>query len=271
MSATLIVGLFVILKSETLAELVSVGLRSINSQSSSLASATDIKWLGFSYVAFRLLHTLRDRLSGRLPDLTLNEYVTYIIFFPAYTAGPIDRVQRFVQDLRQPILPNLDTTLNGGKRILLGIFSKFVLADVFALFALNNVNTDQVNSAGWLWVLLYAYALRIFFDFAGYTNIAIGMGQLLGIQLPENFDRPYLKQNLTLFWNSWHITLAQWFRAYFFNPLTRSLRSSPRNIPLPMIIFIGQLSTFILIGLMAWHQLEFCHLGSLAWIGAFHP
>ena len=263
-SITLIIGLFVILKSETLAELVSLGLRNINTQSVALASARDLKWLGFSYVAFRLLHTLRDRLSGKLPDLALGEYVTYIIFFPAYTAGPIDRVQRFAQDLRRPYQPNLNTALNGGTRILLGIFRKFVLADGLALIALNNINANQVNTAGWLWILLYAYALRIYFDFSGYTDIAIGMGQLLGIQLPENFEKPYLKQNLTLFWNSWHITLAQWFRAYFFNPLTRSLRSNSRNIPLPLIIFLGQLSTFILIGL--WHGISW----NFAIWGAWH-
>jgi D-alanyl-lipoteichoic acid acyltransferase DltB (MBOAT superfamily) len=113
--------------------------------------------------------------------------------------------------------------------------------------------------------MLYAYALRIFFDFSGYTDIAIGMGQLLGIHLPENFDRPYLKQNLTLFWNSWHMTLAQWFRAYFFNPLTRKLRADPRNIPLPLIIFIGQLSTFILIGL--WHGISWNYAIWGAWHG----
>lgn len=99
--------------------------------------------------------------------------------------------------------------------------------------------------------MLYGYSFRIFFDFSGYTDIAIGMGSLLGIQLPENFDKPYRKPNITLFWNSWHMTLAGWFRSYYFNPVTRALRSQPRNIPLPLIIFFGQLSTFILIGL--WH------------------
>jgi alginate O-acetyltransferase complex protein AlgI len=264
-SIILIIMVFVIQKSEPLSELVSMGLRSLNVQSVNLASASDIKWLGFSYVAFRLMHTLRDRVSGRLPDLMLTEYITYIIFFPAYTAGPIDRVQRFIQDLRQPFHLTFNTFLLGGKRILLGIFNKFVLADGLAIFALNSSNSNQVNSTSWLWIMLYAYSLRIFFDFSGYTDIAIGMGQLLGIQLPENFERPYLKQNLTLFWNSWHITLAQWFRAYFFNPLTRALRTSPRNIPLPLIIFVGQLSTFILIGL--WHGISWNYAIWGAWHG----
>ena len=72
--------------------------------------------------------------------------------------------------------------------------------------------------------MLYAYALMIYFDFSGYTDIAIGLGRLLGVRLPENFNAPYLKTNLTLFWNNWHMTLTQWFRAYFFNPVTRWLR-----------------------------------------------
>ena len=82
-----------------------------------------------------------------------------------------------------------------------------------------------MRTAGWTWLLVYAYALQIFFDFSGYTDIAIGLGRLLGIRLPENFNAPYLKPNLTQFWNNWHMTLTQWFRAYFFNPLTRALRT----------------------------------------------
>jgi alginate O-acetyltransferase complex protein AlgI len=264
-SIIIILGLFVILKSDPLATTASRILRSMSSQSVQLASPFDIRWLGFSYLSFRLLHTLRDRISGRLPDVTLQEFVIYIIFFPALTAGPIDRIQRFIQDLRQPYRSSTSSILIGIKRIVIGIFSKFVLADGLALFALSSTSAAQVTSVGWLWVMLYAFALRIFFDFSGYTDIAIGMGQLLGINLPENFERPYLKQNLTLFWNSWHITLAQWFRAYFFNPLTRLLRSSQKALPAPLIIFVGQLSTFILIGL--WHGINWNFAIWGAWQG----
>lgn len=261
----LILLLFIVLKSEPLSKLASMGLRAINHQSLTAASALDIRWLGFSYVAFRLIHTLRDRLSGKLPGLSLQEYITYIIFFPAISAGPIDRLQRFSDNLHQPFQLTTDTLLMGGKRILLGIFSKFVLADGLALFALNSGNADQINSRGWLWIIMYAYAFRIFFDFSGYTDIAIGMGNLIGIQLPENFERPYRKPNLTLFWNSWHMTLANWFRAYFFNPLTRALRSQPRSLPLPLIILIGQLSTFTLIGI--WHGITWNYAIWGAWHG----
>jgi alginate O-acetyltransferase complex protein AlgI len=98
-------------------------------------------------------------------------------------------------------------------------------------------------------VLVYAYAWRLYWDFSGYSDIAIGLGRFFGIKLPENFDRPYTRQNLTLFWNSWHITLALWFRAYLFNPLTRALRARP--VPVPVIIFITQVLTMVAIGL--WH------------------
>ena len=259
-----ILGIFIVLKFEPLSEIASTILRSLTGQSTELASASDIRWLGFSFLAFRLLHTLRDRIRGRLPGLTLQEYVVYTIFYPAFTAGPIDRVQRFVQNLHQPYKLSTESALHGGKRILTGIFFKFVLADGLALIALNSINASQVSSTGWLWIMLYAFSLRIFFDFSGYTDIAIGIGYLVGIQLPENFEKPYRKQNITLFWNSWHMTLAGWFRAYFFNPLTRALRSQSASLPLPLIIFIGQMSTFILIGL--WHGITW----NFAIWGAWH-
>ncbi|MDH5505961.1 MAG: hypothetical protein OEZ02_01935 [Anaerolineae bacterium] len=246
-----LLALFIILKTEPLAAAASAWLRSRTGQSTAFASPLDIRWLGFSYVAFRLLHTLRDRLNGRLPGLSLSALVTYVIFFPAFTAGPIDRVQRFSKDLEADFRLDAETVWRAGRRVLLGIFKKFVLADSLALIALSPENALQTASPLWMWTLVYAYALRLYYDFSGYTDIAIGLGQLLGVQLPENFTQPYRKANLTAFWNSWHITLAQWFRAYFFNPLTRTLRSGGRQWPLAAIVFAGQLGTMILIGL--WH------------------
>ncbi len=259
-----ILGLFLVVKTPLLAQQASAGLRSLAGQQSGLASDLDIRWLGFSYVAFRLIHSLRDRLSGRLPGLSLQDFLIYIIFFPAFTAGPIDRVQHFIQELRKGCRLDAGSALEGGQRIVWGLFKKFVLADSLAIFALSPVNAAQTASGLWLWVMLYAYSFRLFFDFSGYSDIAIGLGIMLGIRLPENFDRPYLKQNLTAFWNAWHITLAQWFRAYFFNPLTRFLRSSTDRLPASLIIFLGQMGTMLLIGL--WHGVTW----NFAIWGAWH-
>jgi D-alanyl-lipoteichoic acid acyltransferase DltB (MBOAT superfamily) len=246
-----LIFLFLVLKVPMLATIASKVLRSLNHQSTSLALAQDLRWLGFSYLAFRLLHTIRDRLSGRLPDVSLSEYIIYIIFFPTLTAGPIDRIERFIGDLRRPLLLTADDLGEAGKRLIIGLFKKFAIADVLAMIALNATNALQVRSAGWAWVLLYAFAFQIYFDFSGYTDIAIGLGRLLGIKLPENFNAPYLKPNLTQFWNNWHMSLTQWFRTYFFNPITRFLRSRKNPVPIPAVIFFTQVATMVLIGL--WH------------------
>jgi D-alanyl-lipoteichoic acid acyltransferase DltB (MBOAT superfamily) len=246
-----LIGLFIVLKAPALAAAVSAGLRSVTLQSTTTASGLDLRWLGFSYIAFRLLHTLRDRQSGRLPAVTLAEYVVYVIFFPSLSAGPIDRIERFIGDLRSPPTFTGDDWTDAGRRLILGLFKKFALADLLGLISLNATNALQVRSTGWMWVLLYAYALQIYFDFSGYTDIAIGMGRLLGVRLPENFRAPYLKPNLTQFWNNWHITLTQWFRAYFFNPVTRTLRAARKPLPVPAVIFLTQVATMLLIGM--WH------------------
>ena len=247
----LIISLFFVLKTGYLTQGASQWLRSLSGQDPNLANIFDLQWLGFSFLALRLLHALRDHQNNKIPPYTLSEFVTYGIFFSTYTAGPIDRSQHFIKNIRQPHHIASENTAEGGRRIIIGVFKKFVIADSLAIFALNAQNTPQTSSTIWLWVLLYAYALRIYYDFSGYTDVALGLARLLGINLPENFDRPYFKTSLTDFWNSWHITLAQWFRAYCFNPFTRYLRSNPAKPPIWLIILIGQVSTMLLIGL--WH------------------
>jgi D-alanyl-lipoteichoic acid acyltransferase DltB (MBOAT superfamily) len=259
----IIVLVLVFLKTPQLTSLALVYLSSAHGQNPDTANAA-LSWLGFSYLAFRLMHTIRDRQSGRLPAVTLAEYVNYVIFFPAFTAGPIDRLERFVKDLRIPLPMADEDWIDAGTRLFVGLFKKFVVADLLAVISINDVLVPQVKGAGWMWLFLYAYTFRIYFDFSGYTDIAIGLGRLLGFRLPENFAAPYLKPNLTQFWNSWHMTLTQWFRSYFFNPLTRALRSG-KHLPIWIIIFVTQISTMILIGL--WHGVTINYVLWGAWHG----
>lgn len=260
--SVLLVGGLIGLKTPAFAEAISAGLRAMAGQQANLATAFDVRWLGFSYLAFRLVHVLRDHAAGRLPALALDEFVLYALFFPAYTAGPIDRVQRFVGDLKKPFRVG-EVLLPAGMRIAVGVLKKFALADGLALIALSDANAGQIHATGWAWVVLYAYAWRIYFDFSGYTDIALGLGMLAGVKLPENFEAPYWKPNLTIFWNSWHMTLAQWFRAYYFNPLTRALRG--RKWAIPAVIFLTQVTTMMLIGL--WHGVTWNFLMWGAWHG----
>ncbi|MBI9049110.1 MAG: hypothetical protein JEZ00_06815 [Anaerolineaceae bacterium] len=265
-SITFLILIFIAIKTPALAEIMSIGARHLVSQSTTLADPFDWRWLGFSYIAFRIIHTLRDQFAGRFPQVALNEYICYVLFPASLSAGPIDRIERFVVDLRQPlkIFDQPEQYTDGFYRIILGLFKKFALADTLGLIALNTQHAEHTTSTLWLWVILYAYALQIYFDFSGYTDIAIGLGKILGINLPENFNHPYRRTNLTLFWNDWHITLTQWFRSYFYNPVTRSLRRSRIRNQKALIIFMMQLSTMVLIGL--WHGVT---TGFLAW-GVWH-
>ena len=260
----LIVVLFVILKTASLADEAKRLLLDWQGQSHDLLPRANLEWLGFSYVAFRLLHTLRDRQSGKLPALTLREYVTYVIFFPSFTAGPIDRAQRFQTDLQDLPGPEPSRLVQGSMRIAVGIGKKFVIADSLAYMALNATKAGQAESTLGLWVLLYTYTFQIYFDFSGYTDIAIGVGQLFGIKLPENFNQPYLKRNITLFWQSWHMTLSQWVRDYVFLPLTRFLLKRKRKPSQTLLALIGQVTTMLVIGL--WHGVTW---GFIAW-GLWH-
>ncbi len=242
------IALLVASKTEALAVLVSQGLRALQGQGTAQATALDWRWLGLSYLVFRLIAAARERAAGRLPAFTLREFVSYALFAPALQAGPIDRPERFLGDLRARYAPDAALLLDAGRRLLTGAFKKIAVADTLALIALSDANALALKP-GWAWLPVYAYALRIYFDFSGYTDIVLGIARLLGVQLPENFNAPYLKPNLTQFWSSWHMSLSNWFRAYWFNPLTRALRK--RNVEQTPTVLLCQVSTMVLIAL--WH------------------
>ena len=246
----LLIVILIILKTPALSTQASIFFRALADRPTESALATDLRWLGFSYIAFRLIHVLRDRQTGRLPDLSLAEFAAYVVFFPSLAAGPIDRAERFAGDLHKDFALTQDETLSAGQRLFIGLFKKFVIADALALISLNDALAVQVRSTGWMWVSVYAYAFQIYFDFSGYTDIAIGTARLAGVRLPENFAAPYLKPSLAQFWNSWHMTLTQWIRSYFFNPFNRWIRGF-KSLPAWTMILAGQLATMLVIGL--WH------------------
>jgi alginate O-acetyltransferase complex protein AlgI len=248
----IILGLFIVLKNPQLQKILVNFIKQISGQSFAVTPENHINfsWLGFSYIAFRLIHTLRDYQNTRYQPVDLYLYFDYVIYFPAVVAGPIDRIEHFEKEIKKTTLL-FDDVLVGGRRLILGLIKKFVIADFLFIFSINQENTFLVRSVIWLWLMVFAYAWMIFFDFSGYTDIAIGLSALMGIVLPENFNRPYLASNLTTFWNRWHMTLTQWIRSYFYYPLTRFLRIKTKTMPQSLMNAIPQVSTMVLIGL--WH------------------
>lgn len=269
-----ILVLFVIAKWDPATTVVAGWWRGLNEQSVSLAAPTDLAWLGFAYVTVRIIHTIRDRRMMILPDLPLSAYLSYILFTPSFVAGPIDRVQRFALDYwALTAMRGFDPARwgLGFWRIGQGLFKKFVVADVLAQgMSLTPALAEQTQNTAVLWLLLFGYGLRIYFDFGGYTDIAIGLGILFGIRLPENFNRPYTRSNLTTFWQSWHMSLSNWARFYIFTPLSRFLlrRRKPGATPLltpTTIVLFSHLATMIAIGL--WHDINWNFFIWGAWHG----
>jgi D-alanyl-lipoteichoic acid acyltransferase DltB (MBOAT superfamily) len=212
-----------------------------------------VGWIGFSYITFRLLHVLFERLGGRdTGHAAPSEMLLYTLFFPALLIGPIDRLPRFLSDVRGPSLAfEWSKLIEGVIRIFIGGVKKFLLADLLlSHLALTGASASDLGTA-YAWVQFYASAFYLFLDFSGFTDIAIGMGLLLGYALPDNFNNPYAKNNLAQFWQSWHITLSNWLRTYVFLPLSRSLLRTRLGRSPTLVVFCAHMTTMLSIGL--WH------------------
>jgi len=178
--------------------------------------------LGVSYFAFKFIHFLVECRRKSVGELDLLTFVNYILFFPSFFAGPINRYADFARDMGQALSPDY---LEGGKRIITGLFKKVVLAASLYPYSFVALDLADPELGPWRAILsVYAYAFYIYFDFAGYTDMALGAGRMVGLQLPENFDYPFLRRNLQKFWANWHMSLTAWLTDYVYWPLVRKLR-----------------------------------------------
>jgi D-alanyl-lipoteichoic acid acyltransferase DltB (MBOAT superfamily) len=168
------------------------------------------------------------------------DYALYICFFPQLVAGPIVRARNFFRDLFHWQPPSAADVSRGLFLLVLGLAKKMAFADQFAKVA-NAYFANVPGNPGMLtaWSGVCAFGLQIYFDFSGYTDMAIGMAKLLGFHFPVNFRRPYLAQSITDFWRRWHISLSSWLRDYLYIPLGGSRRGrwmTYRNLILTMLL-----------------------------------
>lgn len=181
-----------------------------------LANQSTIGFIGISYLTFRSLDVvigIQDRL---VRELQPSAYLAYVLFFPTISAGPIDRFRRFLADWsrsrsRAELLQDVDTAVHC---IFTGLLYKFILAELIRRYWMDPA-AATAGLAGTV-LYMYAYSLYLFFDFAGYTACAIGIGYLFGIHTPENFQRPFFARDIRDFWNRWHISLSWWFRDHVY-------------------------------------------------------
>ncbi|MFA7359794.1 MAG: MBOAT family O-acyltransferase [Candidatus Kapaibacterium sp.] len=182
--------------------------------------------LGISYIVLKHISYLTDIKWGIVKDSDFIDFLTYSSLFTIFTAGPIERYEKF-----QPQIQNKELKFEwkyldeGFQRIVFGLFKKFVIADWIAYF-INPIWQNQSEYSIEMRALaLLGFSFQIYFDFSGYSDIAIGSSRLFGVKIMENFDYPYLKTNISQFWRSWHISLSDWIRDYVFMPLAKMSNS----------------------------------------------
>ena len=218
-------------------------------------------WLGGSYVLFRLIHVLIEARKPGFPERSFGDFLLYVLFPSTLVAGPIARWPEFAEN-ESYVRPRFAEAAEGGRRIVVGVFKKFVVADFIANLPIDFPHAGL--TAPRMWASLYLFGFQLFFDFAGYSDIAIGAARVIGFVVPENFHSPFVQPNITRFWQSWHATLSGWMRDYLFFPLGRAMRRRAPRLPVPLAALACQVATMVMIGL--WHGL---FLGYALW-GVWH-
>ena len=182
-----------------------------------LTSLHLLAFIGISYMSFKTIQIMLEISDGLIKEkITVKDYLQFLLFFPTVSAGPIDRSRRFLKEINE-VMPRkeyLELAGDGVYRIVLGLLYKVVLSTYVyqMILALSNTGTVVYSIK-----YMYLYTLYLFFDFAGYSLMAVGSSNILGIQTPMNFNKPFLSVDIKDFWTRWHITLSTWLRDFVFS------------------------------------------------------
>jgi len=216
--------------------------------------------IGISFYTFqKLSYTIDVYRQVRSPLKKLIDYALYILLFPQLIAGPIVRFQEIASQFTDRDINNYTDKLYGFYRFSIGLGKKVLIANVLGeqadqIFDLEPVNLN--SSLAWIGILCYTF--QIYFDFSGYSDMAIGLGRLMGFHFPENFNSPYISQSISEFWRRWHITLSSWMRDYLYIPL------GGNQVKSKLRLFLNLWIVFLISGL--WHGAAWTFI---LW-GAFH-
>lgn len=201
--------------------------------------------IGISFYTFETLSYVIDVYRGSHPPAkSLLDYAIFITFFPRLVAGPIMRPYQFLPQLERGLIMNFPNLVEGAQWFLGGLIKKLVIADNCAILVDRIYAAPGLFSSSTVWLAVLAYSVQIFFDFSGYTDMARGVGKMIGIELPLNFNLPYTAQSFSEFWTRWHISLSSWLRDYLYIPLGGNRKG-------PVRTYINLMITMLLGGL--WH------------------
>ena len=215
--------------------------------------------VGVSFFTFKLISYLIEiKRKKTAPAGSLLEFATDISFFPTIMSGPIDRPNTFLPQLKKNHTFDYNLSMDGCQQILWGIFTKMVIADNIALVTANSWAGGSNNSLYLLYGALLS-PMQVYADFDGYSNMAIGVGKVLGFNITRNFDHPLLARNVSEYWNRWHMSLTSWITDYVFTPLSLKWRDYGN-----LGIMLAITANLVLIGL--WHGANWTY----AVFGIFH-
>jgi alginate O-acetyltransferase complex protein AlgI len=213
-----------------------VGLETGGASRWGLASAAGLSFYTFSCVSY-IADVYRHQLA---PERHAGHFLTYVAYFPKLLAGPIERAKPFLEQLRRPAPFRVARVTAGLQLVLWGLFKKVVIADRLASFVDAAYRQPAFASPADLVLATYFFAFQLYCDFSGYSDIAIGASKVLGIELAENFRRPYLSTSVPEFWSGrWHLSLSRWFRDYLYIPLGGNRVAGPRRVMNVMAVFLA--------------------------------
>ena len=232
--------------------------------------------VGISFITFqKLAYTFDVHKRQQEPFRNFFNYALYIFMFPQLLSGPIVRPGQIAGQIRgRAEQESTDDRLTGFFRFIIGLSKKVLIADVLGA-TVNEIFSLPATSlsTGMAWIGAVAYTFQIYYDFSGYSDMAIGLARMLGFRLPENFNFPYVSQSITEFWRRWHMTLSFWFRDYLFLPLAYAVsRKMPKeryfDVRADKIIYlIATTVTFLLCGF--WHGAAWTFVAWGAYMGLF--
>lgn len=227
-----------------------------------------IGFLGISYMSFRIWQIIIEIHDNHIKKFDPLEILYFITFFPTISSGPIDRYQRFKDDLEVRISTYEyinDYLFFGLKKIFMGVMYKFTIATLINSFVIDKL-PEHASSLGTTIIYMYAYTLYLFFDFAGYSNFAIGTSYVLGIKVPENFNKPFSACNMKEFWDRWHMSLSKWFGDYLFSRFVLNTLRNGTFKSKKVATRCGYMLTMVTMGI--WHGLNLFYIAYGVYQGA---
>lgn len=215
-------------------------------------------FLGISYITFKVMQMLVEIKDNMIKEVNFIDYLSFMIFFPTLSSGPIDRSRRFIKDIEKTISKTeyLDNLGKGIEYILHGLVYKIILSQL--IFDKINIISEATYTTKNLTIYMYLYGFYLFFDFAGYSLMAVGVSKIFGIDTPMNFNKPFLAKDMKDFWNRWHMSLSHWFRDFVFSRLVFAMfkkKIFKSSLTTAMVAYIVNMT---LMGV--WHGINFSYL-----------